>query len=289
MPEPRGRMRSTQADKAAFLRAHPALLEGSDLDVTRALKAAGLVSQATARYHAGVPTLRAMARARFHGAPSERALRATQDYAFEAKALGRHQDVLEGPEEEYRSRDVSGVTKQKPPAGVSPGAEWASEVWERERLGRWKAMGRLTADGTLRVRPDAPKPYTMQDVGRVWPHLPHLDRLAALIHLDGVVEENFMEAHENIRAVVERIADDRLRRVLAEPETQALLAEVVHAQIGAVFGGLLANLSAGKTMSRAGAHGAGRKNKCGKCGTPGHRATTCGRQEATAATEEAGA
>lgn len=202
-----------------------------------------------------------------------RALSATQDLAFEVKALGRHKAVLAGTEEAAKRRGRP-LKWEPPPEGFSPGADWQSTLWEREKSLEWKDAGRLTQDGRLRVEVHwKPKPWTIEEVIASWNHLNVFDRLAVLLELDGQVKEGYMErdAQQNIREVVQRISRDEAQAYLSTPEGQAAIAEVVHTQIATVFGGLLDKLrTPGSALART-----GRQNRCGNCGTPGHRVKTC--------------
>lgn len=222
----------------------------------------------------------------------ERALAATQDLAFEAKALGRHRDVL-GDAAKMRANKSGNYVRgpyYEPPPGIEPGAEWAATCWERERMDVWRKAGRLTADGTLRVPPPGTvKAWTIETVMATWPHLTMWDRLAVLLELDGVVEEGYLDkdnkAHENIREVVQHISRDEVERVLRSPGARDLVAEIVHEQVGVVFEGMLDRIKGNKTTARP---GAGKQQKCSKCKQPGHRATTCGRQRDAAPPVETG-
>lgn len=211
---------------------------------------------------------------------TESALAATQDLAFEVKALGRHEDVL-GTREKSRVNRVGAYLRTPnfplPVPGTTPGADWKARCWERDRMKEWKAAGRMTEDGVLRVPPPGTvKPWTLETITETWPHLNAWDRLAVLIELDGVVEEGYMDdkAQENIREVVQHYSREEVERALRTPEMQALVAERVHEQIGVMFGGILDMIKGGSTKVRP---GVGKQNKCSKCHQPGHRATTCGR------------
>ena len=94
-----------------------------------------------------------------------------------------------------------------------------------------------------------------------------------------------MDAHENIREVVKALAADEVERILEKPEVKDRIADIVHEQIGSVFGTLLEKLKLGTSTTRAG----GRKQRCSKCLTPGHRATTCKETPETAASMKAAA
>lgn len=137
---------------------------------------------------------------------------------------------------------------------------------------RWKFGRRLTADGVLRVRVEPVKPWTIRRVRAVWPQLGELDAVAVLVHLDGAVGRTFMDAHKNIREVVEQVADARLKQALLDPKTGELLREVVRAEVAALFAEVRAALT-GTPVAPAGDRR--RVMRCGKCRQPGHKATTC--------------
>ena len=186
-------------------------------------------------------------------AQAGRAVALLQDYAYQLDR-GRLPPRLPAP------TDSSSST-----------ASGALLLWEKHRLAAWAAAGRLAPDGLLRVALAPLAPYTLSSVGCLWPQLNRWDRLAALIDLDGVVEEGYMDAHENIRAVVEKLADERLVRALQEPAAQDRLKELVEATIGEVFGVLLGKIKHG----RHGVPWNKGKNKCSKCGVSGHSKRTC--------------
>ena len=102
---------------------------------------------------------------------------------------------------------------------ASKAAVREAERWERERAHVWNRDGRLTADGRLRVSGN-PWRWTLDSVGRAFPDLRGLDRLAVLILLDGWVEEGWMDAHTNIRAVIDEIVDIRVARIFGQVLTE---------------------------------------------------------------------
>lgn len=152
-------------------------------------------------------------------------------------------------------------------------ANYAATLWEKEKYQEWKKDGRIAEDGRLRVGLKPPEPYTQADLMRIWPHLNVFDRLAALIILDGVVEEGYMgrKEHENIRAVVEEIADDRLTRRLQSSDTATIIKDLIRAEVAEIFGEVRLQFKQPGSALKVG----GRQMKCSKCRQPGHRATTC--------------
>lgn len=201
----------------------------------------------------------------------ERARAMLSDYLYELETGDRRRGKSYG-----QDRSISPVAAPAPaqvPTAFDIAAEYAADQWEHQQLKIWKESGRITADGFLRVGRDALKPYTPEDLMRIMPHLNVFDRLAALINLDGVVKEGYMDAHENIREVVQTISRDEFEKVLATPAAQSRIADIVHEQVGVIFGVLLDKLKTpvASALSKKG----GRQNKCSKCHQPGHRATTC--------------
>ncbi len=144
----------------------------------------------------------------------------------------------------------------------------SEEEWYRLKLIEWREAKRLTGppDFLLRVSTDPLPPYTLARVRAAMPWLKTLDALAALIELDGVVQGDFMDAHRNIRLVIEEIVETALERKLAE-------------KLEAIFGRVLEEVRADAPIPKdeisTNNVGARKSNKCSKCGVPGHRATTC--------------
>lgn len=152
----------------------------------------------------------------------------------------------------------------------------AEEDWYREKLVEWRQEKRLTGppDFLLRVPKDHPEPYTLARVKSAMPWLETWDALAVLVELDGVVEANYMDAHKNIREVVEKIADERVAHALQGRDETTTIRDLIRTEIGAVFGELLGNLGQKVTPQLAGTAGRGQR-KCSKCGGLGHMRTTC--------------
>lgn len=216
-------------------------------------------------------------------AADQRALEVLGDYLFELETRDKKTGRSYG-----QQRTVTAARPQaeaETPTQFDITQEYAARQWEKEQLETWKKQGRITEDGYLRVGSDPLRPYTLKDLMRIMPHLGVFDRLAALIDLDGVVEEGFMDAHENIKAVVKNIAADEVERVLATDEAKARIADIVVEQVGSIFGSLLGKLTTQGSTLRPG----GRKLRCGKCMTPGHRAPTCPHPAETAASMKAAA
>lgn len=98
---------------------------------------------------------------------------------------------------------------------VSESAVREATRWEVEREREWGHAGRLTPDGRLRMSGQYLR-WTLDAVGNAFPELRQFDRLAALILLDGQVEEGWMDAQENIRAVIDEIVDIRIARIFGQ-------------------------------------------------------------------------
>lgn len=213
----------------------------------------------------------------------DRAWAALGDYAYEMNT---------GDVPQRRSAQSGAATPRAPmaarpahvklPTGIlseaSTSATYAAIRWEYERSLEWKRAGRITEDGALRVGRNALNRYTQADLMRIMPHLNVFDRMAVLIDLDGVVEEGYMDTHENIREVVRKISRDEMEVVMASPAAQSRIADIVHEQVGAIFGVLLQKLNtpAAGALNRK---GGGRQFKCSICKEPGHRAPTCGKKK----------
>lgn len=216
--------------------------------------------------------------------PSDRALEVLGDYLFELETADGERGVGYG-----QSRTLAGkAPAPEPVKGEASSAfdrhtDYVAGLWEKEKVKEWKEQGRIADDGRLRVVAGKPKPYTLEDVMRVMPHLSVFDRLAALIDLDGVVEEGFMDAHENIREVVATISREEVDRVLSSQEGKDRVADMVYEQVGVVFGTLLDKLKRPGSALTPG----GSKQRCSKCGTAGHRKTTCEKTDDEAAAMKA--
>lgn len=184
------------------------------------------------------------------------------DYAVLLRDRGDRTDQLQIGK--HRRRGTPGQT------GVSSYSMIRSsrheEAWYREKCIEWRKAGRLTKDFTLRVTGAPLEPYTLRRIKRALPHLQTLDALAALAELDGVVEENFMDAHRNIRLVIEEIVETALERRLAE-------------KLENIFGRVLDEVRADAPIPKNDLSvqnvGARKQLKCSKCGVAGHRAPTC--------------
>lgn len=217
---------------------------------------------------------------------NQRALEVLGDYLFELETRDRKRG-----RPSYGSNRTLAAKPIEPkieiPSVFDKAQEYAADLWEKDQLKAWKEQSRITEDGYLRVGTQPIRPYTLQDLMRIMPHLGVYDRLAALIDLDGVVKEGFMDedAHENIKAVVKNIAADEVERVLATPEAKARIADIVVEHIGVVFGTLLGKINTKGSTLRPG----GRRLRCGKCMTPGHRAPTCPETPEAAAEKKAAA
>ncbi len=213
----------------------------------------------------------------------QRALEVLGDYLYELETKDRRRGRTYGQQRTLAGRRQPEPVKVLLPSEFDKHQVYLAGIWERERLQEWRSQGRITEDGFLRVGRQEVRPYTLQDLIRIWPHLAVFDRLAALIILDGVVEEGFMEAHENIKAVVKDIAADEVERILQTPEAKARIADIVVEQVGFIFGSLREKLKDKEHTTRAG----GRKQRCSKCLIPGHRATTCAKTPEEAAASKA--
>lgn len=200
----------------------------------------------------------------------ERAKAATADYRYE---------LLTGDQATLKTPRGPG----RPPAPARPrvegvsqfdaAAEYAALQWENEKIRVWWKADRITQEGFLRVGCDPLKPYTEHDVRRIMPHLNVFDRLAVLIDLDGVVKEGYMakKEHENIKAVVEDIADKRVVVQMQNPEMRMHLSEIVREVLVEVFGEMRDSSKTLVSTTRVG----GRQIKCSVCHEYGHRAPTC--------------
>jgi hypothetical protein len=156
---------------------------------------------------------------------AERALEGLHDYAIYLRERGDRSDVL------ARTR----VEREVKPRAVRPEQlekqavlEAAAVVWENARLRDWRAAGRLTSDGRLRVDPGPAPRWTLTKIARSFPELTSWDRWAVLIVVDGIFRRDEMakDPHQNIREVIEEIVDVRLTRVLRE-ELAAIFGEVL--------------------------------------------------------------
>ena len=207
------------------------------------------------------------------GTTTERSLAALGDYLFELETRGKKK-WARGSYGISRSVSTRPETATEIPSQFDKAQESAALEWENEQIRVWRSHGRITADGVLRVATEPLKPYTLKDMARIMPQLNAWDRVAALIDLDGVVERGYMAKteHENIRAVVEHIADKRLALRLQDEDTNLVLRDIVRAEVAAIFGELRLNMATQGSTLKPG----GYKQKCSKCKQPGHRAPTCG-------------
>lgn len=208
------------------------------------------------------------------GTLPERALEVLGDYLFELESRDQKRGSKDGVKR-------SCYTRAKDPAPLPLSyfdrqQQHLATAWEKEQLAAWEKNGRITADGYLRVGRDPLAPYTLADLARIMPQLNVFDRLAALIDLDGVVKGGFMASkeHENIREVVEHIADQRVVRRLQDGDTMLVIKDLIRAEVSAIFGEVLERVKEPTSTLKVG----GRQLKCSKCHQPGHRSPTCGRQ-----------
>lgn len=205
---------------------------------------------------------------------AKRAKEALHDYIVYRRDKG---DTSESKPEPKRPRKTYGRPWIREPMGINARtAESAVRRWELEMLKVWAQQGRLREDGTLRVSPDPTPPHTWAEVRAALPWLKTYDALAALIELNGVVEEEFMDAHKNIREVVEKIADERIELARSQDHDDKPIREIIREEVGAVFGELLALVSGTSRPTLQSAHArAGKQRKCSKCGGAGHTRPTC--------------
>lgn len=203
----------------------------------------------------------------------ERALADLSDYLYELETGERRKGHVYGRQRSLPPSQRPPPKPPPPPTRVQLAAEAAALTWENRRLRAWRKAGRITADGVLRVNPRPAKPYTLRDVRRIWPDLGAFDQLAVLVDLDGVVRRGFMASkeHENIRKVVEQIADERVGRKLQESDTALLLRDLIRAEVAVIFGEVLAQADRPPSRLKVG----GRQLRCSNCRELGHRATTC--------------
>lgn len=207
----------------------------------------------------------------------DRALEVLGDYLFELETKNH-----KAGKPSVQDRSVS--EKLPPPTLIVPSQfgkrqEQLVSAWEQQQIRKWKKSGRITIDGHLRVGNDPLKPYTLEDIIRIMPHLNAFDRLAALIDLNGIVPEGYMQSkeHQNIREVVEHIADERLARRLQDGDTALMLKDIIRAEVSEIFGEVLTKART-PISTQQGHKSSGRQNKCSNCHMPGHRATTCGKR-----------
>lgn len=211
----------------------------------------------------------------------ERARAALADLAYEVRtgdgrALKDAESLPPVEEAPVPFRRGRGKSLGEKPITFSKHAEWTALCWENERLRVWRSAGRLTPEGVLRVGTDPLAPYTQRDVAQLLPHLPALDRLAALIDLDGVVEANFMgnPEHEYIRTVVEKIADERVAKALHGRDETIQIRDLIRQEVGTIFSEMIGAFGQKLTPQLGGTAGKGQR-KCGKCGALGHMKSTC--------------
>ncbi|MBS3927751.1 MAG: hypothetical protein KGZ65_04085 [Sphingomonadales bacterium] len=148
------------------------------------------------------------------------------------------------------------------------------DLWEKRKLNSWRAGGRLTASGLLRVSTRLAKPWTLEQVAKAAPEANFWDHLAALIILDGVVRRRFMDSLKNIREVVEGIADERLQRSLLDPNNSGPIRSLIREEIGHMFGELLGVIQRKVPQQEPSVMSRGQR-KCSRCGVLGHTAKTC--------------
>lgn len=209
---------------------------------------------------------------RITSTPAERAMEMLGDYLFELETGYRRRSKKAGRgERTIRGRAIPAAAA--PASGFDKAQEAALKFWLDSKTLAWGKAGRLTADGTLRLTVIQAAPYTLEAVAGMFPSLRLFDRLAVLIDLDGVVQEGFMAsgAHENIKAVMEKIAGDVMERKLQDPAQAQTLRNIVRAEVSSLFEELHARLNSGRTIGVGG----GKKNKCSKCSVPGHTSRTC--------------
>lgn len=157
-----------------------------------------------------------------------------------------------------RSFDLAGAGQE------TARARLGIDAWEKRRLRTWARHGRLAPDGRLRVSEGPPPPWTIGRVRRAFSHLKLLDTLAVLIHLDGIIEEDYMEGHRNIRLVLEEMVDIAIKRSIPK-------------ELDAIFGRVLEDIREDRVPEQRTALGRGGKATCSTCKQPGHTKRTCGR------------
>lgn len=223
----------------------------------------------------------------------QRALEVLGDYLFELETNDKGRGSSYGQNRTLAAMRFSRSNSkpQKLPTPFDIHAEYSATLWEKDQFKVWKAHGRIAEGGRLRVDNKPLAPYTLKDLMRIMPHLNVFDRMAALIDLNGIVKEGYLQSkeHENIRAVIEGIADERLTRRLQAGDTTLVLRDLVRKEVSEIFGEVLARFTSPISTAKPG----GRTQKCSKCRQPGHRATTCGKRidmpgAAAAPAEEAG-
>lgn len=149
------------------------------------------------------------------GTVAERALDGLHDYAIWLRERGDRSDVLSRTREERTPKPKAECPRLILKLKV---LEAAVVIWENDRLRAWRAAGRLTSDGTLRVDAGPAPRWTLAKIKRAFPELNRWDRWAALIAADGIFRRDEMakDPHQNIREVIEEIVDLRLKRRVRE-------------------------------------------------------------------------
>lgn len=146
-------------------------------------------------------------------------------------------------------------------------------AWFARKVREWEDAGRLTPDGRLRVADGMPPPWTLERIRAAAPEANEWDHLAALIFLDGVVQEGYMDAMQNIKQVVEGIAEERVKRALLDPENDGPIRGLIQDELAKTFGAILAGMKRGapqepQALIRT-------QRTCKKCGVKGHTTRTC--------------
>lgn len=210
----------------------------------------------------------------------ERALDHLQDYLIWLRDKGDTSEAYAAKRTAVARRGMGNASIQKARDFNSPSVGSGTAVarrgipaWERRMELKWRAAGRLTPNGVLRPQPF--EPWTLEQVAKAAPEANEWDHLAALIHLDGVVRRRFMNAHENIRAVVEGIADERLEKQLLDPTKGDAIRAIVRDEVGAMFAQLLGTMKRGGAQEPEALAPKYGQRTCKTCGVKGHTSRTC--------------
>ncbi len=160
---------------------------------------------------------------------AERALSAAHDYIIYRRDRGDRSEAADWRAAAGRNaklRKLKHATKDRASTGLShaPSSRALAEIkiWERRCLEKWAQEGRLTQNGNLRVSPGEPPAWTLKSIAQAFPNLKTYDRVAVLIAADGMIEENYMTEHRNIRIAIEEIVEMKLKRLLPSKMSEVL-------------------------------------------------------------------
>jgi len=135
----------------------------------------------------------------------QRAVEGLGHYCFQVLEKWRRQERKKEPEDgEHELSEMAETAERQ----VIP--------WFNGKLKKWNRQGRLREDGTVRVLNVQLEPWTLRRIGKIWPKLNEWDRIAVLVDLDGKMGRTWMDAHENVRAVIDEIVDLRISQIFGE-------------------------------------------------------------------------